>query len=89
MSEHNDLKPLLMQHIHGIDHLKEIFDLWYELSYIRFLLGEVLLTNPGVRLLPESLEKARALAQDVLKEKFPTVDLDYRAKTENTEKETT
>lgn len=82
MTEQNDVKPLLMQHLHGIDHLKQIFDLWFELNYLRCVLNEITVENK-LTLNPKSLEKARDMAKMMMKERFPTVDLDYSNPKEN------
>lgn len=76
MTEHDDMKPLLMQHIHGIDHLKQIFDLWFELTYLRCVFNELCMQNQ-LTIDEKSILKAKEQAKVLMKEKFPTIDLEY------------
>lgn len=63
----------------GVDQLKEIFDLWYEVTYLRFVLQEVMRCNPKAILEPiheDIFDECRHKAQIFLKDKFK-IDLEY------------
>jgi len=77
MSEHGeDIKGALMSHLHGIDNLKQILDLWFEVSYLRCVLMEICNQN-SLGLDPKAMERAKEQAKTMMKGKFPTIDLDY------------
>lgn len=61
-----------------LDTVKEIFDLWYELSYFKLVFQEMLNQNPELvkSYSPEMFDKCRMGAQEILRKKFG-IDLAY------------
>lgn len=68
----SDMIDILM----GIDKRKEIFDLWYEVTFLRMVLIQVIEPNPelGSKL---DIEKCRRDAQEVVKNRFPNAKIDF------------
>jgi hypothetical protein len=63
----------------GVDQLKEIFDLWYEVTYLRYILTEIMQRNPKAIIDPiheDVFDECRHKAQLFLKDKFK-IDLEY------------
>lgn len=73
----NEVKAAVL----GIDVPQEIFDLWYEITYLRSLFSIVLEKNPDISeaITKETFEQARKIAQVGLKKRFPNVDLEYKS----------
>ena len=73
----NEVKAAVL----GIDVPQEVFDLWYELIYLRSLVSIILEKNPDISegITKETFEQARKLAQGGLKKRFPNVDLEYKS----------
>lgn len=70
-----DIKEMLM----GVDSTNEIFTLWYEITFIRAVLNEIMAKNPSlhINMTEEVYDKCRLFAQNVVKEKFPLAGLDF------------
>jgi hypothetical protein len=71
----DDVKVAVMR----LDTPKEIFDLWYELSYMRVILSTLLKENPDLikNWGKDTVESCRKIAQDLVKERFPKANLEY------------
>ena len=69
------LKP-----IWGLDQNKEIFSLWYEITYLRILLNHIVQSNPSLShcLNADTLSAAKRMAQREICVKFPLVKLDFK-----------
>ncbi len=63
----------------GIDKNKEIFSLWYEVTYLRMLLNHIMVENPeiGKCLTKECLDVARLQAEEIVKKKFPACIIQF------------
>lgn len=59
-----------LSHLMGIDKNHEIFTLWYEVTYLRILLGYVV-ASEGITLHDNILQGARATAQSEVMRRFP------------------
>lgn len=57
----------------GFNKKKEIIDLWYEVTFVRFILNNIMIENPEVAkcITKEMLDKTRLDAQEHVKNKFP------------------
>jgi len=66
----------------GIDKRKEIFDLWYEVTYLRVLLSELLSHNPELfkNTSEEGFENCKLKAQEIVKARFPNAGITFDAK---------
>ena len=73
MKEEEIFKGALM----GFDPLKQIFDLWYEVSYLRAMISYALQDKE----IPASvIEDAKKYAKSEMNRKFPKVNLEYMDK---------
>lgn len=63
----------------GVDKKREIFNLWYEITYLRGVLNEMMSQNPSlhINLTAETYDKCRRFAQDVVKSKFPHANIEF------------
>lgn len=63
--------------IMGIDKQKEIFNLWYEVNFLRLSLNQILKLNPDlhVNLKKKDLESCRKEAQEIVKRRFPNCNI--------------
>jgi hypothetical protein len=71
----NEIKAQVL----NLDTCKEIFDLWYELSFLKFLLSETLNVDPLIAKKfsdPRIFDRAREKAQCFMKDKFK-IDLEF------------
>jgi hypothetical protein len=64
----NSVKAAVMR----IDTTKQIFDLWYEVFYLRAILSMVIGDIKHI-----DYDAARKMAKHWMKEKFPGIDLEY------------
>jgi hypothetical protein len=64
----------------GIDKKKEILDLWYEIVFLRMVLNEILSTNVSKinPLPPGSIQECRDKAQELVRKKFPLIEIDFK-----------
>lgn len=60
----------------GFDSKKQIFDLWYEVTFLRFVLIQILESNPNLNTNID-IEKCRKDAQEVIINKFPLFKIDF------------
>lgn len=70
----------LKANILNVDTVKEIFDLWYELMFLKFIVSEALSINCEISTAmkdPQVFERCRNKAQLFLKEKFK-IDLEFK-----------
>ena len=63
----------------GVDKKKEIFDLWYEITFLRMVMNKILEFNPELhcKLNEEVYEEIRKRSQDIVKSRFPDVKIDF------------
>lgn len=73
----------IMQAINSGVQNKEIVNLWYEVTYLRFLLIHVLENNPDIGncVTEESLHKSKELAQEVVLKRFPGLGVTFPEET--------
>lgn len=71
----NDIIDLLS----GLDKKKEIFDLWYEVHYLRVLLSHIVSTTPSLMECVNEgiMEGCKAVAQEEVKKRFPNFGLSF------------
>lgn len=69
----------MLDRLIGLDKKNEIFNLWYEVTYLRFLLVHVLQENPevGKCITEESIQKARKDAQETVQARFPLCKIEF------------
>lgn len=82
----NPIDDALSQ-IMGIDKNHEIFNLWYEVTYLRILLGYVV-AQEGITLSENILQGARATAQSEVMRRFPMSTITFPDSEKNIEGET-
>ena len=70
----DDVKVAVMR----LDTPKEIFDLWYEIFYLRAVLSEIIRNNS--QLTKYTFDESRKMAQYWMKERFPKANLEYSEK---------
>lgn len=63
----------------GVDKKNEIFNLWYEVTFLRFVFNKVLELNPNLHenLTQECLDKAREDSQVLVRKRFPNCDIKF------------
>lgn len=71
----NDIMDLLS----GVDKKNEIFNLWYEVTFLRLILNHVIMQIPGIdsTITDEIINQCRQYAQNVVQEKFPAIKIDF------------
>lgn len=72
----------------GFDKKNEIFNLWYEVNFLRLALNEVLKLNPSLHenLSEEIMDKCRKDAQDIVVKRFPNCNIKFnKTATESTQ----
>jgi hypothetical protein len=74
----DNMSEELKARVLNVDTVKEMFDLWYEVTFLRFLMTEIINHNEslGKFIKPETFEDCRRKAQVFLKDKFK-IDLEY------------
>jgi hypothetical protein len=68
----------------GVNTTNEIFNLWYEITFLRHLLSHILQQNPevGSCLSDEAIQKCRKEAQDCVQDRFPVCKIEFSMPTE-------
>lgn len=63
----------------GINSPKEVLNLWYEITYMRYILNYIIEKNPKMDkcINDEVIEQARMMAQNEVNAKFPSIKIDY------------
>ena len=79
----DDIRNMLL----GVDTTNEIFNLWYEVTYLRILLGHVVANAEGVSLNENILIGARIAAQSEVMRKFPMCTITFPDSENKTEGE--
>lgn len=59
----------------GLDKRKEIFNLWYEVTYLRLVVSQIIPTEGASHL---NLEKIRKDAQEIVQKRFPEVGITFK-----------
>jgi hypothetical protein len=75
----DNMSDELKSRVLNVDTVKEMFDLWYEVTFLRFLMTEIVNHNEslGKFLDQDTFENCRRKAQVFLKDKFK-IDLEYQ-----------
>lgn len=73
----------IMDMLSGVDKKNEIFNLWYEVTFVRLVLCFLVSKSQYLQseLTPEVLDMCRKQAQDVVKERFPLLTIDFSEQT--------
>lgn len=69
----DDMSNELKARVLNVDTVKEMFDLWYEVMFLKFIVSEAIGSNPKmVEAMnnPEVFDRCRVKAQTFLKDKF-------------------
>jgi hypothetical protein len=63
----------IMDRLIGVDKKNEIFNLWYEINFLRLVLNEILVLNPTLHenLTDEIITKAREQSREIVTKRFP------------------
>lgn len=63
----------------GLDKKNEIFNLWYEVTFLRIVLNHIVASNTSLaECLSEGImDGCKAAAQQVVKERFPLAQIDF------------
>lgn len=63
----------------GVDKKKEIFNLWFELNFLRHCFNSILTLNPELHkdFDQKWLDKCREMSLEEVKKKFPHCNIDY------------
>lgn len=63
----------ILDKLMGIDKKNEIFNLWYEVNFLRSVLNRILQLNPDLHenLREECFQKAREEAKEIVRKRFP------------------
>lgn len=71
----DDILDVLM----GVDKKKEIFDLWYEVTFLRHCFNSILSLNPEIHKDFDErwLQRCRELASEEVKNRFPNCKIDF------------
>lgn len=90
----NPFSDSVINALMGVNPTNEILNLWYEISYLRFMVAKLVehsTPHEGEKMMDhfsESLiEEARAFAQKIVKEKFPKVGVTFNKVQENEQTE--
>jgi hypothetical protein len=77
MSDLNDMMARLV----GVDHTNEIFNIWYELTFLRVIYSKFLEQNPAFleKMSPEILDQCRNESKRIVQMKFPKVPLQFNS----------
>jgi hypothetical protein len=77
----------IMSQMMGMDANNEILSLWYEVSYLRFILINVVNANGLIssKINSDVLENARKSAQDFVLRKFPKLGVTFPETTQENE----
>jgi|GEM_PF-4151620 len=58
----------------GLDKRKEIFNLWYEVTYLRLVISQIIPTQEKADL---NFEMLRKDAQEIVRKRFPEVEINF------------
>ena len=58
----------------GLDKRKEIFNLWYEVTYLRLVVSQII---PNQEVAELNLDMIRKDAQEIVKKRFPGVEISF------------
>jgi hypothetical protein len=69
----------------GFDKKNEIFNLWYEINFLRLVLNEILVLNPSLHenLKEESFTRAREMAREIVTKRFPHCKIKFNEEIPN------
>lgn len=73
----------IMDMLSGVDKKNEIFNLWYEVTFVRLILSFLVSKSEYLQseLTKEVLDMCRKEAQDIVKERFPLLTIDFTEQT--------
>lgn len=74
----NELLKSMIDNL-AANQILQTVNVWYEITYLRYVLMKVLDKNPEIKnnINPEDFSEARSLAQKLLLEKFPHYGLNF------------
>lgn len=77
-----------MARICGLDTVNEVINLWFEVTYLRILISEILINNEQVinSISPEIFEKCRERSKEFLLDKFPMMGIKFNDKENESKK---
>lgn len=69
----------ILDRLMGVDKKKEIFDLWYEITFLRLVLNEIFILNPSLheKMDQEKYECCRKNAQKFVSDRFPECKIKF------------
>lgn len=69
----------MMDFMMGVDKKNEIFNLWYEVTFLRLVVNHVLVSNPSLAecLSEEAMAACKFNAQQIVQERFPVIKIDF------------
>lgn len=69
----------IMDMLSGIDKKNEIFNLWYEITFLRLVFSYIVGHSKEMQALltTDVIDECRKQAQDVVKERFPLLTIDF------------
>lgn len=75
----------ILDMLSGLDKKNEIFNLWYEVTFIRMIVSHMVSQSLYLQevMTPEVLDECRKQAQKVVKERFPLLKIDFSQPTED------
>jgi len=69
----------IMDMLSGVDKKNEIFNLWYEITFIRLVFSYIVGHSKEMQglLTTDVIDECRKQAQDIVKERFPLLTIDF------------
>lgn len=73
--------------MHGIDKKNEIFNIWYEVTFLRMIISHMVAQSLYLQkvMTPEVINDCRKHAQKIVQEKFPLIKIDFSTNEGQTE----
>jgi hypothetical protein len=70
----------------GIDQRNEIFNLWYEVTFLRLILDHLVQNNSNLRsnCTPQLIDTAKEEAQKIVQKRFPMIEIKFNVKKQET-----
>jgi len=69
----------IMDMLSGVDKKNEIFNLWYEITFVRLVFSYIVGHSKEMQdlLTTDVIDECRKQAQDIVKERFPLLTIDF------------
>lgn len=77
MSSHEAMSQMM-----GIDKNNEIFNLWYELTYLRMIVGIIAERSDTLPITKDEISKCRERAQELVRKRFPKCEIGFTSPSE-------